>query len=116
MTEENKLVMRYVSGQAKLDDVEAEVSTLLRELTDPGSQAFQQAVAAGLDPAPLSRANITIEKEGKGFGPVAIMIAIYIPVAAHIINKFWDDVVWPRITGELGRDALGKREDKEDDE
>jgi hypothetical protein len=115
MTEESTITLRYVDGTAEIEELEKEITSQLRELTDPGSPAFQKATAAGLDPAPLSRANIEIRHEGKGFGAVAVLIAIYVPVAAHIINKFWDDVIEPRLTGELGADALGHRENSEND-
>jgi hypothetical protein len=116
MPEGNEITLRYVHGSAEINDLESEITKLLRELTDPGSAAFATAVAAGLDPAPLSRADVEIRHEGKGFGPAAVLIAIYVPVAAHIISKFWDDVVQPRLTGKLGADALGEREDKDEDE
>lgn len=117
MTDEQELRLRYTGGQANIEDLEQEVSTILEELAKPGSDAFEDAVAAGLEPDDLVHACINIEMEAKGFGTVALLIAIFVPfgaaVGAHIVNKFWDDIIEPRIVDQLGRKALGKRDAKE---
>jgi hypothetical protein len=105
-----------VGGKGNVEDIEAEISSIMAELADPASEPAQSAADAGLDPADMSGAQVAVAKESKGFGPVAIVIAIAVPVAAHIVNKFWDDVIWPRIKDRLGADSVGKRDDKKFDE
>jgi hypothetical protein len=109
--------LRFVGGKGNAEDIEAEISSIVAELADPASEAAQSAANAGLNPADMSGARVDVAKEGKGFGPVAIVIAIAVPVAAHIVNKFWDDVIWPRIKDKLGADSVGKRvQEKRDEE
>lgn len=110
MPEENTLTLRFASNAADVHDLEEEISSILREISDPASDAANAALAANLNPSDMSGAHTSVTEEDKGFGPVAILIAITVPVAAHIINKFWDEVIWPQIKGRLGADALGKRE------
>jgi hypothetical protein len=109
---ESGVNLRFAGGAADAEDLEAEISSILHELADPASDVARSAVAVGLSPSDLAGARVTVSQEGKGFGPVMILVAIAVPVAAHIVNKFWDDVIWPRIRGRLGADALGEREEE----
>jgi hypothetical protein len=112
MPEVNSIQLRFVGGKVNTEALEAEISSILSELADPASEAAKSATDIGLNPADMAGAQVSVAKEAKGFGPVAIVIAIAVPVAAHIVNKFWDDVIWPRIKDKLGADALGKRDAK----
>ena len=112
MPTENGVSLRFAGGAAEAEDLEAEISSVLQELANPASDVARAAVAAGLSPSDLVGAHATVRQEGKGFGPVVILVAIAVPVAAHIVNKFWDDVIWPHISGSLGADALGEREEE----
>jgi hypothetical protein len=113
MSGENKLKLRFSAGEVAAENLETEISSILSEFADPESDATLSAIAAGLSPAAMKGAQATVKKEAKGFAPVAILIVIAAPVAVHTIDKFWDDVIWPRVRSRLGSDALGKREDEE---
>jgi hypothetical protein len=110
MSEETTLTLRFAGGAADFGDLESEISSILRDLADPASDAAKAARTANLDPSDMADAGVTVTQNAKGFGVVAILIAITVPVAAHIINKFWDDVIWPQLRERLGGDALGKPE------
>src|SRR5262249_13051547 len=113
MSGEQSVRLRFVKGELGAEALEAEIASILEDLANPASDASRSAIASGLDPADMTKARASVEQEGKGFGVVAIAILIAAPVAAHIVNQFWDDVIWPEIKKRLGRDALGKRKDKE---
>ena len=98
-------------GYGIMSDV-ARISQGRRGRAGVCAASTRAAVAAGLSPSDLVGAHATVRQEGKGFGPVVILVAIAVPVAAHIVNKFWDDVIWPHISGSLGADALGEREEE----
>ena len=112
MSAEDEVSFRFVGGAADAEGLEAEISLILQQLADPGSDAARSAIAAGLRPSDMTGARAIVRQEAKGFGPVVILVAIAVPVAAHIVNKFWDDVIWPHIRGSLGADALGEREEE----
>jgi hypothetical protein len=108
--------LRFMGGSAEAEDLQAEVASVLHDLADPNSEVSGLARAAGLNPEDVADAEVTVTKEAKGFGPVVILVAIAVPVAAHIVNQFWDDVIWPRIKGALGADAVGKIDEGKTDE
>jgi hypothetical protein len=115
-TMDQRSTLRFVGGAAEAEDLEAEITSVLLDLADPNSEATGLARAAGLNPDDLAGAEARVTKEAKGFGPVVILVAIAVPVASHIINQFWDDVIWPRIKGTLGADAIGKSDEGKPDE
>jgi hypothetical protein len=104
---------RFEPGQADTEELQLEISQILAELSDGNSEAAHKAVSAGLDPLELAGVRTTVEEEGKGFAGADIVVQIVVQVGAgvavHIVEKFWDDVIWPRIKGQLGGDALGPR-------
>jgi hypothetical protein len=108
--------LRFLGGAAEAEDLEAEVASVLSDLADPNSEVSGLARAAGLNPDDIAGVEVKVTKEAKGFGPVVILIAIAVPVASHIVNQFWDDVIWPRIKGALGADAVGKLDEGKTDE
>jgi hypothetical protein len=108
----NRVNLRFAGGSADAEDLETEILSILNELADSGTEVARSAVGAGLSPSDLAGARVNVSQEGKGFGPVVFLIAITVPVAAHIVNKFWDDVIWPRVKDKLGADALGEREEE----
>ena len=108
--------LRFLGGAAEAEDLEAEVTSVLRDLADPNSEISGLARAVGLNPDDVAGAGVKVTKQAKGFGPVVILVAITVPVASHIVNQFWDDVIWPRIRGALGADAVGKLDKGKTDE
>lgn len=111
MTEEAVTTLRFLEGAADLEDLEAEITSALAELGDSTSDLARSALMAGLNPGDLQSAGVSVRKEGDGFGPVVLLIAISVPVTSHIIDKLWDDIIWPRVKDRLGADALGEREE-----
>jgi hypothetical protein len=104
--------LRFVGGAGEPEEIEAEIMSIFRDLTDPTSEVAESASAAELELPEMRGAQAKVTKEAKGFGPVVILIAISVPAATHIVNQLWDDVIWPRIKKKLGADTLGRREDK----
>jgi len=111
MAGEDLVQLRFKGGAADAEELDAEIATVLEELSNPVSEVTKAATAVGLNAADLAKARITVSKDAKGFGAVALVIVIAAPVAAHIVEKFWDEVIWPRVKNRLGADAVGKRED-----
>ncbi len=108
----SEVELHFVAGAVSAEDVESCVSSILMELANPQSESSAMAAAAGLSPAELAGAQARATQNAKGFGPVLIIITISTAVAAHIVEQFWDDVVWPRLKAKLGADSLGERESK----
>lgn len=115
MSEGNWINLRFVSGAGDTEDLEAEISSILENLSDPVSDVAKSACAARLDPSDMRGARVRVTKEAKGFDPTLILIAISVPAASHIVNQFWDDVIWPHLKKRLGADSLGKREENDQD-
>jgi hypothetical protein len=57
-----------------------------------------------------------VEEEGKGFGDVIVLVAIFAPAANHAIRTLWDDLILPRIKSRLGADAVGEELADDEDE
>jgi hypothetical protein len=111
MPDSASVSIRFSGGALTADSLEAEIASFMQELADPRSDVAQLAEAAGLQPERLSQATVKVTQTTKGFGPVAIVVMIVAPVASHLIDKFWDDVIWPTLKKRSGADALGKREE-----
>ena len=111
MTEMHHVNLRFRSGAAGMADISAELSAILAELADPQSQATKAASDLGYTPSQFEGAKATVSQEAKGFGEIALLIIIAAPTATHILNKAWDDVIWPIFKSRLGADSIGSRED-----
>jgi hypothetical protein len=104
--------MRFRPGLVEADQIQLVTDKVLAEMRDPTSESAKTARSVGLTTdqiAELSNAQITVKEEGQGIEPVTIAVAIAAPVAAHIIGKFWDDVIWPRLRRDKGGTALGPK-------
>jgi hypothetical protein len=106
--------IRFERGQSKPKDIESVAHRVQAELGDENSETYKQALAAGLtteDIQALKTAEVSVQEEKAGvvFVLVPILVAVGGGVATHIANKFWDDLVWPRIKKDLGGIALGKK-------
>jgi hypothetical protein len=110
MTENSSLSLRFRGHAATVEDLQAEISAALRELGDPASSFANRASEADFNAAEFAGAEVSVAEDAKGFGEVLILITIAAPAATHIINKVWDDLIWPRIKSRLGADALGEAE------
>lgn len=111
MSNKTMVYLRFADGATEAGDLEQEIAQVLHEFADPASEASRSAAVAGLEPSDMADAQAAVTADAKGFGPVVIVVAISVPVASHVVNKFWDDVIWPRIKSKLGADALGEREE-----
>jgi hypothetical protein len=106
--------IRFERGQSKPKDIEGVAQTVQAELGDKNSETYKQALAAGLsneDIEALKTAKVSVREEKPGVVPLLVPLLVTFGggVAAHIVNSFWDDVVWPRIKRDLGGMALGKK-------
>ena len=112
---EQTVKIEFERGQASAADLQAVVDEVLEELRNPESAAVARARNAGLDPAAVAKAHVSVKEEGEGFEPVltAIVVGITIKVGAHIaervIDKVWDDVIWPDVQRRLGGLAVGDK-------
>ena len=115
MSNHTTLELEFQPGAVATATIQSAVSDVLLELADSHSEAHKAAVEADLNPTDFADTTVQIGTESKGFVISSIVIAIGAPVAAHVINKLWDDVIWPRIKDTHGADALGKRKNKKED-
>jgi hypothetical protein len=111
------LNLQYRPGAATIDDLQAEISSALRELGDPDSDLSRSASDLGITSDEFTRAEASVNQEGKGFGDVLIVVAIFAPAVNHALRSVWDDLIWPRVKSRLGADAIGDEvEEDESDE
>jgi hypothetical protein len=101
------LTLRYRSGAANIRDFQAELSSALADLANPASELAHAASGLGIESHEFVRAGGSAEQEGKGFGDVIIVVAIFAPAANHALRNVWDDLLWPRLKSRLGADAIG---------
>jgi hypothetical protein len=115
MTENQVTYIRYHYGQATSDQLQAVVDQTLTELADQGSTVASEVASAGLSTDQIADAQISVAEEGQGVEPVTttIVIGIAVKAGSHIAIKLWDKVIWPRIERRLGVDALGSRQEDE---
>lgn len=113
-TDQIRLNLRYQPGAVNIDDLQAEISSALEELADPGSDLAQVASGLGIASSEFAGAEGSVDQEGKGFGDVIVLIAIFAPAANHALRNVWDEVLWPRIKSRLGADAIGHEVDQDD--
>ena len=103
--------IKFKRDQAGARELQMAIDEVLTELADPESDSSELARSAGLNADELSQATISVDEPKEGIEPVSTTIAvgILVGVGAHIANKFWDDVIWPRIKVKLGAKAVGER-------
>lgn len=106
----DQVELRFRRGQVSASEIQETVDQVLAELGEPDSEAAELAREAGLEPAELASASISVREE-PGFDPVttAIIVGISINVGSHIAVKLWDNVIWPRLKRDRGGQAVGER-------
>lgn len=116
MAEKTGVELRYQRGDASADEIQGVVDEVLRELSFPGSEAAQEASAAGFDPGQLADARITVTEGAQGAEPflTAVLIGIVVSLGSKAAEAFWQEIVWPRIKKRLGAAALRDSEDDQD--
>jgi hypothetical protein len=115
-TAQTRLTLRFRSASVSLDDLEVAVSSLLEGLRDPGTDVAQAAARIGMMPEEFVEAEGSVDQEGKGFGDIVVIVALFAPALNHSLRTVWDDLLWPRIKAALGADALGDELADDDDE
>lgn len=115
-TRQNRLNLRYEPGASSVSDLDAEISSALEELADPDSDLAQVASRIGVEAREFAGARGSADQEGKGFGDVVVLIAIFAPAANHALRNVWDEVIWPRVKSRLGADAIGSEVGEDDND
>ncbi len=112
MDSKNDVEMRFRRGQSGAIDLQRVVDEVIYELGDPSSEASEKVREIGLDPNTLSQARISVIEENEGVEPISttILVSIAVKVGAHAAQKFWDEVIWPRIRRRLGGIPIGEGE------
>jgi hypothetical protein len=114
-----KVALRFESGAVRLDQLQAAISDVLDQIADSTSELAAEAERAGIAPAELAGSDVQVTQERKGFGAEAVLITIGISAAgssvSHVVNKLWDELIWPRLKAKFGADALGKKIPAPDD-
>jgi hypothetical protein len=105
---QTRLIIRFQSGASNVNDLKAELASALEELADPGSDLARLASGIGIAAREFADARGSVDQEGKGFGDVVVIIAIFAPAANHALRNVWDEVIWPRLKSRLGADAVGE--------
>jgi hypothetical protein len=113
-SDQTRLSLRYKAGESDSDELQAEITTALEELADPGSDLARSASGLGIAVSEFAGAESSVDQAGSGFGDVIVVIAIFAPAANHALRNVWDEVIWPRLKSQLGADALGDEVDKGD--
>jgi hypothetical protein len=106
-TPQSRLTLRFTSAGVNLDDLESAIASLFEGLRDPGNEIGQAAARIGIGPDEFAEAEGSVDQEGKGFGDIVVVVALFAPTLNHSLRTVWDDLLWPRIKGALGVDALG---------
>jgi hypothetical protein len=116
VAENTGVELRYQRGDASADEIQEVIDEVLRELTVPGSEAAQEALAAGFDPGQLADARITAREGAQGAEPflTAVLIGIVVSLGSKAAEAFWQKIVWPRIKKRLGAAALRDKQDDQD--
>ena len=115
-TAQTRLTLRFGSAGVNLDDLESAVSSLFAELRDPGTEIAQAAAAIGMAAEEFAEAGGSVDQEGKGFGDVIVIVALFAPTLNHSLRTVWDDLLLPRIKRRLGADALRDEVAEDEDE
>jgi hypothetical protein len=115
-TAQTRLTLQFRSASVSLDDLESAVSSLFEGLRDPDTEIAQAAARIGMAPEEFAEAEGSVDQEGKGFGDVVVIVALFAPALNHSLRTVWDDLLWPRIKGILGADALGDEVAEDDDD
>ena len=116
MAEKTSVKLRYQRGDASADEIQEVVDGALRELAVPGSEAAQEALAAGFDPGQLADARVTVREGAQGAEPflTAVLIGIVVSLGSKAAEAFWQEILWPRIRRRLGAAALGDKHADQD--
>jgi hypothetical protein len=106
--------LRFRRGQASAAQIQAVVDEVLAELSDPTSEAAEQAREVGLDPDTLAEAKVSVNDGQQGAEPIltTILIGIVIKLGADVGKQLWDDVIWYRVRRRLGAKAVGEEAKK----
>jgi hypothetical protein len=113
VSETHHIELRYVGGAADIEELDAEISLIFEELTDPDSEVSIKARAAGFNLFELAGSQARVSKVAKGFGLVVLLVAIASPAATHILETLWDEIVLPQLKKRLGADAIGTKDPNE---
>lgn len=100
---------RYRRGDASADELWGVVDEVLRELSQPDSEAARTARSAGLRPDELSDVRVEISEGEQGAEPIltTIIVGIAVKAGSAIAETLWKEVIWPRLRRRLGARALG---------
>lgn len=112
MTNTNKITLRFEPGSASVDEIDQEISAVFKEIFDRGQSGTQRD-----DLSSLAAGSVIVHEDGKGFGDAVLILIEFITGASvHMVDKAWDELIWPRIKARLGADALGERSDDSADD
>jgi hypothetical protein len=116
VAEKTSVELRYQRGDASADAIQEAVDEVLRELAVPGSEAAQEALAAGFDPGQLASARVTVREGAQGAEPflTAVLIGIVVSLGSKAAEAFWQEILWPRIRRRLGAAALREKRADQD--
>jgi hypothetical protein len=108
VAQQTTVELRYQRGDASADEIQEVVDEVLHELAVPGSEAADEALAAGFDPGRLAGARVTVSEGAQGAEPflTAVLIGIVVSLGSKAAEAFWDEILWPRIRKRLGAAAL----------
>src|SRR4051812_38922435 len=98
--------LRFRRGEAGRNEVQTALGEIVAELCSSGDVPTDEA---GVDAAELDE--LVVHEEGQGVDPVTatILIGGGTKLTLHVLEKLWDDVLWPRLKKRLGGQAVGNR-------
>ena len=104
--EQSVLEFRFEPGEASARQIQEALAAVLSDIQGSG-EVHEEVADEGADAANLSRVQGTVTEAGRGFAGVAIVIQIVGPVAADVLTKLWDEVIWPRLRKRIGVKGVG---------
>jgi hypothetical protein len=110
---EQTVQWRFARGDTGADEIQSTVDEILVQLTDPASEAWDAARAAGIEPGELGDVQIEVREGAQGAEPVltTIVVGIAIKAGSTVAENLWREVIWPRLRRRLGSRVLGDRQD-----
>src|SRR5688572_4872730 len=108
--------LHFERGDKSAAQLQEALNEIAAELGSPDSEATTLAAQAGFEPSDLAGVSFEAGDDKQQLDPLSagIIIAVVGPVAANVVNKFWNDVVWPRLKKKRGSNSLGERTDDEE--
>jgi hypothetical protein len=97
-----KMVVR--PGDATASMVKEAWDEILGEVGKLDGDSRSTVESYEVDPDTLARASVDVKQDEGDFG-ITFLVIVGAPVAVHVLNSLWDDLVRPRLRSKFGVDG-----------